>query len=60
MRAHADPGPEGPDCVLTRARPSPEGLGVDVFSTARAAGMPIAVLTATDQVMDRYAMLPVE
>ena len=43
-----------------RSRPSPEGLGVDVFATAEAAGMPIGVLTDHDQVMNRYAMLLVD
>lgn len=43
-----------------RARPSPEGLGVDVFATAEAAGMPIRVLTDFDQTMNRYAMLLVD
>lgn len=53
------------DCAPTRrsckekasSRPSPEGMGIDVFSTARAAGMPIQVLTDYDQTMNRYAML---
>lgn len=42
------------------ARPSPEGLAVDVFSTARAYGMPIEVLTDCGQTMNRYAFLLVE
>lgn len=56
------------DCAPTRrtchekadSRPSPEGMGVDVFTTARAAGMPIRVLTDYDQTMNRYAMLLVD
>jgi predicted metal-binding protein len=42
------------------ARPSAEGLGVDVFSTVRACGYPIEVLTSRDQTMNRYAILLVE
>lgn len=53
------------DCAPTRrschekslARPSPEGFGIDVFTTARTAGMPLRVLTDFDQVMNLYAML---
>jgi len=53
------------DCAPTRrschekslARPSPEGFGVDVYTTVRAAGMPLKVLTDYDQVTNRYAML---
>jgi len=43
-----------------QARPSPEGMGVDVFSTVRAAGMPIEVLTAKTDTMNRYALLLAE
>jgi predicted metal-binding protein len=42
------------------ARPSPEGLGIDVFSTVRQAGYPIQVLTDYDQAMNRYAFLLIE
>jgi predicted metal-binding protein len=56
------------DCPGTReacqnpamARPCPEALGVDVFSTVRAAGFPIKVLTDYGQEMNRYAFLLVE
>lgn len=41
-------------------RPGPEALGVDVFSTVRAIGYPIEVLTEKDQKMNRYAFLLVE
>jgi len=41
-------------------RPGPEALGVDVFSTIRAIGYPIEVLTEKDQEMNRYAFLLVE
>ena len=42
------------------ARPCPEALGVDVFSTVRALGYPIDVLTDYDQQMNRYSFLLVE
>lgn len=56
------------DCPGTRAdcrnpalaRPCPEALGVDVFSTVRSAGFPIEVRTEYDQEMSRYAFLLVE
>jgi len=42
------------------ARPCPEALGVDVFSTVRKAGFPIEVLTGYSQEMNNYAFLLVE
>jgi predicted metal-binding protein len=42
------------------ARPCPEALGVDVFSTARSAGFPIEVCTEYNQEMSRYAFLLIE
>ena len=42
------------------ARPSPEGLCVDVFSTVRKCSLPIEVLKDTTQVMNRYGMLLLE
>jgi predicted metal-binding protein len=42
------------------ARPSPEGLCVDVFSTVRKCSLSIEVLTDYTQVMDRYGMLLLE
>jgi predicted metal-binding protein len=42
------------------ARPSPEAMAVDVFSTVRALGFPIEVLSEYDQVMNRYAILLIE
>ncbi len=53
------------DCTGTRegcihkddARPGPESLAVDVFSTVRNAGYPIEVLSSYDQEMNRYAIL---
>jgi predicted metal-binding protein len=40
-----------------RMRPSPEAMAIDVFGTARKAGLPIQVLRATDEEMNRYAFL---
>jgi len=56
------------DCPGTRedcrdkisARPSPEGLGVDMFSTVRNSGFPIDVLPDFSKPMNRYAFLMVE
>ena len=42
------------------ARPSPESMGVDVFSTVRQCGFPIQVLSDYAQVMNRYAFLLIE
>lgn len=42
------------------ARPTPEGLAVDLFSTARSVGYPLEVLTDTGQSMNRYAILLIE
>ena len=39
------------------ARPSPEGMGVDVYATVRQFDFPINVRTDYDQQMDRYAFL---
>jgi predicted metal-binding protein len=51
---------ERADCKEPRgARPTPEAMAVDVFSTVRAAGYPIEVLTDTTQEMNRYAFLMV-
>ena len=41
-------------------RPSPEAMGVDVFSTVRQYGYPIEVLSDYSQTMNRYAFLMVE
>jgi len=56
------------DCPETRAdchkpesaRPTPEGLAVDVYASVRQYGLPINVLTDYDNVMNRYAFLLVE
>jgi predicted metal-binding protein len=42
------------------ARPGPESLAVDVFTTARSAGYPIEVLKDYNEEMNRYAFLMVE
>ena len=42
------------------ARPTPEAMAVDVFSTVRQYGYPIEVLTDYDQSMNRYAFLLIE
>jgi predicted metal-binding protein len=42
------------------ARPAPEALAIDVFSTVRACGYPIEVLTDYTQTMNRYAILLID
>ena len=42
------------------ARPSPEAMAVDVFSTVRSVGYPIQVLAEYSQKMNRYAFLMIE
>jgi predicted metal-binding protein len=42
------------------ARPSPESMAIDVFSTVRGYGFPIQVLSDYNQAMNRYAFLLVE
>jgi hypothetical protein len=39
------------------ARPSPEGMAVDVYSTVKQLGFPIEVRTDYSQEMNRYAFL---
>ncbi len=41
------------------ARPAPEAMAVDVYTTVRKAGFPINVLPDYDQPMNRYAVLMV-
>jgi predicted metal-binding protein len=43
-----------------QARPSPEAMAVDVFSTVRQVGYPIEVLSEYSQPMNRYAILLIE
>ena len=43
-----------------KARPAPEGLAVDVFSTVKKLGYPISVLTESTQAADRYVFLMVD
>jgi predicted metal-binding protein len=42
------------------ARPSPESMAIDVFSTVRQHGYPIGVLSDYSQAMNRYAFLLIE
>jgi predicted metal-binding protein len=42
------------------ARPSPEAMAIDVFTTVRQFGFPIEVRTDYSQKMDRYAFLMIE
>lgn len=42
------------------SRPSPEAMGVDVFSTVRQWGLPIDVLKDYSQPMNRYAFILIE
>jgi len=42
------------------ARPSPESLGIDVFTTVRNCGYTIEVLSDYSQKMDRYAFLLID
>ncbi len=42
------------------ARPSPEAMAIDVFSTVRKYGYPIEVLSDYSQMMNRYAFLLIE
>jgi predicted metal-binding protein len=49
------------ECKNARsARPSPESMAVDVFSTVRRYGYPIEVLSDYSQPMNRYAFLLIE
>jgi predicted metal-binding protein len=43
-----------------QARPAPEAMAVDVFSTVRQVGYPIEVLSEYSQPMNRYAFLLIE
>ncbi|OGD18762.1 MAG: metal-binding protein [Candidatus Aminicenantes bacterium RBG_13_59_9] len=42
------------------ARPTPEAMAMDVFTTVRSLGYPIEVLSRYDQTMNRYAFLLVD
>jgi predicted metal-binding protein len=42
------------------ARPTPDALGVDVYTTVRKLGYPIEVLSDYRQVMNRYAFLMID
>ena len=43
-----------------KARPTPEGMAVDVYQTVRQYEFPIQVLSAYSQAMNRYAFLLIE
>ena len=48
-------------CVHPKtARPSPESLGVDVYTTVRQVGFRIQVKATYEEAMDRYAFLMIE
>jgi predicted metal-binding protein len=51
---------EGQCCHAERARPSMEACGIDVFATARAAGLPIKVVKTHAQERDIYGLVLVE
>lgn len=56
------------ECAHTRtacrnrqhARPTPEGMGIDVFATVAKFGYPIQVLSRYEEEMNRYAFLLIE
>ncbi len=53
--------PNRADCTKPEiARPTPEGMAIDVFTTVRKLGYPIDVLTDTSQAMNRYAFLMID
>jgi len=54
------PGAKGECRHPRQARPSPEAMGVDVFSTVRRYGYPIEVLSDYRQSMNRYSFLLIE
>ena len=57
----AECAPTRENCKLPqKSRPSPEGMGVDVFATVRSVGYPIEVLSDYDQPMNRYAFLLID
>jgi predicted metal-binding protein len=43
-----------------KARPTPEAMAVDVYSTVLRAGYPIEVLSDYDKIMNRYALLLID
>jgi len=57
--AHVGAPPK--ECLhAERARPAMEAAGIDVFATARAAGMPIEVVTNTSCKQNYYALVLVD
>ncbi len=51
---------EAPCRHPTQARPSMEACGIDVFATAKAAGLPIGVVSGREQEPNFYALLLLE
>ncbi len=56
----AEAGPAAACKHPDEARPAMEAAGIDVFATARAAGLPIQVVTSEDSPQNYYALLLVE
>ncbi len=54
------PGERGECKHPHQARPTPEAIGVDVFSTVSHYGYPIEVLSDYDTTMNRYSFLMIE
>ena len=53
--------PAREDCRhMEQARPTPDALGIDVYSTVRTLAFPIRVLSHYDQTMNRYAFMLIE
>lgn len=53
--------PNQAECKLPKvARPTAEGMAVDVYTTVRILGYPIQVLTDPNQTMNRYAFLLID
>lgn len=51
----------GAECVSRgRARPSMEACGIDVFETARAAGLPIHTLSRREETQNHYCLMLVD
>ena len=44
----------------TSARPTPEGMAIDVYSTVRKYGFPIEVVSDYSQEINKYAFLLIE
>jgi len=52
---------QGKDCVSPeKVRPCEQALGIDVFRTAREAGLPIQVLQSKDEAQNRYGLVLID